>query len=87
MERSAEAKSSRLAFRVPLAVPFDRSSRPCDQNAAKFLQDAEGRDTADGKTGLRFDEGIADVAAKYKTALVLMHLRGELPQNWLLILL
>lgn len=63
-----EAISKR--FDVPVSV---------DTNKAKVAEAATnaGAEIINDVSGLRFDENVAEVAAKYKTGLVLMHLRGE----------
>ncbi len=50
-----------------------------DTNKAKVAESAvnAGAEIINDISGLRFDENVAEVAAKYQTGLVLMHLRGE----------
>jgi dihydropteroate synthase len=62
-----EAISKR--FDVPISI---------DTSKSKVAESAinAGAEIINDISGLRFDEGIGEVAAKYKTALVLMHLRG-----------
>lgn len=63
-----EAISNR--FDVPISV--DTSKAQVAESAIKV-----GAEIINDVSGLRFDENVAEVAAKYKTSLVLMHLRGE----------
>lgn len=50
-----------------------------DTNKAKVAENAvnAGAEIINDISGLRFDEKIAEVAARYKTGLVLMHLNGD----------
>lgn len=57
-------------FEIPISI--DTSKREVAEKAVEA-----GAEIINDVSGLRFDEGIAEVAAKNKTALVLMHLRGE----------
>ncbi|MGC2235136.1 MAG: dihydropteroate synthase [Pyrinomonadaceae bacterium] len=57
-------------FYVPISVDTSKS-----EVAEKSVE--AGAEIINDVSGLRFDEKIARVAAKYKTGLVLMHLRGE----------
>ncbi len=56
-------------FYIPISV--DTSKREVAEKAIEA-----GAEIINDVSGLRFDEGIAEVAAEYKTGLVLMHLRG-----------
>ncbi len=62
-----EAISSR--FDIPIAI--DTSKREVAEKAFEA-----GAEIINDVSGLRFDERIAEVVAKYQTGLVLMHLRG-----------
>jgi dihydropteroate synthase len=57
-------------FDVPISI---------DTSKAKVAESAinAGAEIINDVSGLRFDETVAETAAKYKTGLVLMHLRGE----------
>jgi dihydropteroate synthase len=57
-------------FDIPISV---------DTSKAEVAEQAigAGAEIINDVSGLRFDEKIAEVAARYKTGLVLMHLRGE----------
>ncbi|MBA3631608.1 MAG: dihydropteroate synthase [Acidobacteria bacterium] len=57
-------------FDVPISI---------DTSKAKVAESAinAGAEIINDISGLRFDETVAPVAAKYKTGLILMHLRGE----------
>jgi dihydropteroate synthase len=57
-------------FDVPVSVDTSKSvvAERAVQSGAEIINDV---------SGLKFDERIAEVAAKYKTGLVLMHLRGK----------
>ena len=57
-------------FDVPVSI---------DTSKAKVAESAvnSGAEIINDISGLRFDENVAEVAAKNKTGLVLMHLRGE----------
>ena len=57
-------------FDVPISIDTSKA-----EVAAKAVE--AGAEIINDVSGLRFDEQIAEVAAKYKTGLVLMHLRGE----------
>ncbi len=57
-------------FDVPVSVDTSKS-----EVAEKAVE--SGAEIINDVSGLRFDEKVAEVAAKYKTGLVLMHLRGE----------
>src|SRR5688500_13532246 len=63
-----EAISKR--FDVPISIDTSRAA------VAQMAVEA-GAEIINDVSGLRFDEKIAEVAARYKTALILMHLRGE----------
>lgn len=63
-----EAISKRLD--VPVSIDTSKSA------VADAAVDA-GAEIINDISGLRFDEAIADVAARHKTGLVLMHSRGE----------
>ena len=62
-----EVISSR--FKIPISI--DTSKREVAEKAFEA-----GAEIINDVSGLRFDECIAEVAAKYQTGLVLMHLRG-----------
>ncbi len=62
-----EAISKR--FEIPISI--DTSKREVAEKAFEA-----GAEIINDVSGLRFDEGIAEVAAKYQTGLVLMHLSG-----------
>lgn len=55
---------------VPISV--DTSKSVVAENAVKA-----GAEIINDVSGLKFDERIGEVAAKYKTGLIIMHLRGE----------
>ena len=57
-------------FDVPVSI---------DTSKAKVAEKAveAGAEIINDVSGLRFDERVCEVAAKYKAALILMHLRGE----------
>ncbi len=57
--------------RFDIAVSIDTSKREVAEKAIET-----GAEIINDVSGLRFDERIAEVAAKYQTGLVLMHLRG-----------
>ena len=57
-------------FDVPVSIDTSKS-----EVAEKAIE--AGAEIINDISGLRFDEKIAAIAAKYKTGLVLMHLRGE----------
>lgn len=63
-----EAISKRLD--VPVSIDTSKSA------VADAAVDA-GAEIINDISGLRFDEAIADVAARHKTGLILMHSRGE----------
>ncbi|MGI9037111.1 MAG: dihydropteroate synthase [Pyrinomonadaceae bacterium] len=60
-----------IAKRFEIPVSIDTSKA---RVAAKAVE--AGAEIINDISGLRFDENVAKVAAKYKTGLVLMHLRG-----------
>jgi dihydropteroate synthase len=57
-------------FDIPISVDTSKA-----ETAERAVQ--AGAEIINDVSGLRFDEQIAGVAAKYETGLVLMHLRGE----------
>ena len=57
-------------FDVPISI--DTSKAKVAESAVKA-----GAEIINDISGLRFDEKIAEVAAKYKTGLILMHSRGD----------
>ncbi len=57
-------------FDIPISIDTSKS-----EVAEKAVE--AGAEIINDISGLRFDEAIAEVAAKYRTGLVLMHLRGE----------
>lgn len=61
-----------IVRRFDIPVSIDTSKREVAEKAV-----GAGAEIINDVSGLRFDEKIAEVAAKYKTGLVLMHLRGE----------
>lgn len=61
-----------ISRRFDVAISIDTTK---SQVAEKAVEAGAG--IINDISGLRFDEKIAAVAAKYKTGLVLMHLRGE----------
>lgn len=63
-----EAISKR--FSIPVSIDTSKS-----EVAEKAIE--SGAEIINDISGLKFDERIAEIAAKYKTGLVLMHLRGE----------
>jgi dihydropteroate synthase len=63
-----EAISNR--YSIPISIDTSKSE------VAEFAVNA-GAEIINDVSGLRFDEKIGEVAAKYKTGLVLMHLSGE----------
>ncbi|MCA1622859.1 MAG: dihydropteroate synthase [Acidobacteria bacterium] len=63
-----EAVTSR--FDIPISI--DTTKAEVAENAIKA-----GVEIINDISGLRFDEQIAEVAAKYKTGLILMHSRGD----------
>jgi dihydropteroate synthase len=63
-----EAISKR--FSVPISIDTSKA-----EVAEKAIE--SGAEIINDISGLKFDERIASIAAKYKTGLVLMHLRGK----------
>ncbi len=61
-----------ISKRFDIPVSVDTSKAEVAEQAVNV-----GAEIINDISGLRFDEKIAEVAAKYKTGLVLMHLRGE----------
>jgi dihydropteroate synthase len=61
-----------IAKRFDTAISVDTSK---GEVAAKAIE--AGAEIINDISGLRFDENVGEVAAKYKTGLVLMHLRGD----------
>ena len=57
-------------FKIPISI--DTSKAEVAEKAVRA-----GAEIINDISGLRFDERIAEVAAKYKTGLVLMHSRGD----------
>lgn len=57
-------------FKIPISI--DTSKAEVAENAINA-----GAEIINDISGLRFDERVAEVAAKYKTGLVLMHSRGD----------
>jgi len=57
-------------FKIPISIDTSKA-----EAAEKAVQ--AGAEIINDISGLRFDERIAEVAAKYKTGLVLMHSRGD----------
>jgi len=57
-------------FKIPISIDTGKA-----EAAEKAVQ--AGAEIINDISGLRFDERIAEVAAKYKTGLVLMHSRGD----------
>lgn len=57
-------------FDVPVSIDTSKA-----EVALKAVE--AGAEIINDVSGLRFDENVGEVAAKYKTGLVLMHLRGE----------
>ena len=57
-------------FDVPISVDTSKA-----EVAEKAVE--SGAEIINDISGLRFDEKVAEVAAKYKTGLILMHSRGE----------
>ena len=57
-------------FDIPISIDTSKSevAHIAVESGAEIINDI---------SGLRFDENIADVAAKFRTGLILMHLRGE----------
>jgi dihydropteroate synthase len=60
-----------IKARFDIAISIDTSKAEVAESAVK-----SGAEIINDVSGLRFDERIAEVAAKHKTGLVLMHLRG-----------
>ena len=60
-----------IKSRFDIAISIDTSKAKVAENAVK-----SGAEIINDVSGLRFDERIAEVAAKHQTGLVLMHLRG-----------
>ncbi len=60
-----------IKARFDIAVSIDTSKSAVAESAINA-----GAEIINDVSGLRFDERIAEVAAKYQTGLVLMHLRG-----------
>ncbi len=58
--------------RFDISVSIDTSKSEVAENAVNA-----GAEIINDVSGLLFDEKIAEIAAKYKTGLVLMHLRGN----------
>ncbi|HQU81862.1 MAG TPA: dihydropteroate synthase [Pyrinomonadaceae bacterium] len=58
--------------RFDIAISIDTSKAKVAESAVN-----SGAEIINDISGLRFDERIAEVAAKYQTGLVLMHLRGD----------
>ncbi len=61
-----------IAKRFDIPVSIDTSKR---EVAAKAVE--SGAEIINDISGLRFDERIAEIAAKFETGLILMHLRGD----------
>lgn len=61
-----------IAKRFDVAVSIDTSKSEVAESAVNA-----GAEIINDVSGLRFDEKIAEISAKYNTGLVLMHLRGE----------
>ncbi len=61
-----------ISNRFDIAVSIDTSKAEVAEAAVNA-----GAEIINDVSGLRFDENIAKVAAKYKTGLVLMHLQGK----------
>ena len=61
-----------IAKRFDVPVSIDTSKREVAEKAIE-----NGAEIINDVSGLRFDERIGEVAAKHRTGLVLMHLRGE----------
>jgi dihydropteroate synthase len=57
-------------FDVPVSIDTSKSevAEKCVEAGAEIINDV---------SGLRFDAGIAEIASKNKTGLILMHLRGD----------
>jgi dihydropteroate synthase len=61
-----------LAKRFDIPISIDASKSEVAEAAVRA-----GAEIINDVSGLKFDPGIASVAAKYNTGLVLMHLRGD----------
>src|SRR5215203_1048036 len=61
-----------LTKRFDLPISIDTSKGEVAESAIN-----SGAEIINDVSGLRFDQGIAKIASKYKTGLVLMHLRGK----------
>ncbi len=61
-----------IAKRFDTSISIDTSKAETAEKAVET-----GAEIINDISGLRFDEKIAEVAAKHRTGLVLMHLRGE----------
>jgi dihydropteroate synthase len=61
-----------LAKRFDIPISIDTSKSEVAEAAVRA-----GAEIINDVSGLRFDPGIAEIAAKYNTGLVLMHLRGD----------
>ena len=60
-----------IAKRFDVPISIDTSKREVAENAIE-----SGAEIINDVSGLRFDERIAEVAAKHNSGLILMHLRG-----------
>jgi dihydropteroate synthase len=60
-----------IVKRFDVTVSIDTSKSEVAENAVNA-----GAEIINDVSGLRFDENVAEIAAEYKTGLVLMHLRG-----------
>lgn len=60
-----------IKTRFNIAISIDTSKAEVAENAVN-----SGAEIINDVSGLRFDEKIAEIAAKYQTGLILMHLRG-----------
>jgi dihydropteroate synthase len=60
-----------LARRFDIPISIDTSKREVAEAAVRA-----GAEIINDVSGLKFDQGVAGVAAEYNTGLVLMHLRG-----------
>lgn len=61
-----------ISKRLDIPISIDTSKSLVAEKAVEA-----GAEIINDVSGLRFDERIAEVAARYKTGLVLMHLRGD----------
>jgi len=61
-----------IAKRFDIPISVDTSKAEVAEKAFEA-----GAEIINDVSGLRFDEKIAEIAAKYKTGLILMHLRGS----------